>query len=268
MGFIKKVLTEKPSVLRLLHAETTSSQTARDPKVLHASDLTDDQKSFCPREFALMRRVGVRKKPKYINPSLRMTFDEGMDKQNRITNDYLRDYMVGPWSCVLCGSTEEWHVGPPADTGCKRGTHAWWYQEPVFTHPSGFSGSIDGLIAFNAKTIRPLEVKILKGDELLVLKAPMAEHRIRTRLYLRLIAESTNNPHRDSIDTSCAHLLYVMRGFGRVVDGVMTPFLEFTVSRDDTDTDHYIELAERASAGMPTGICGTALDKRAKNCKV
>jgi hypothetical protein len=267
--FLKKLTNKNHSVKELLLKSVGGSESARSPKELHASDLTRQDPTFCPREVALHRVENVPRKDQWVQHAMRVTWDEGRDKQWRVNNDYLRPYMVGPWHCTRCGDDVEWGGLPSAD-GCKspRGQHAWEYEEPVFHHPSGFSGSLDGLVRFSSAVIRPLEVKIIKGDDFKTLKAPLAEHRVRTQLYLRLVAESTH-PRTAEISTDCAHVLYIMRGHGaKDEEGTITPFKEFVVKRDDTVVDKYVWMSESIKAGMPEGTCASMMDPRAKKCLV
>jgi hypothetical protein len=242
--------------------------------VVHVSDLTNQNKKFCPREVVLARKFELPPATITVDPAMRITWDEGRDKQARVNNDYLREHMVGEWKCTNCGTKAVWGRVPKGLTGsCIRSFHAWRYVEPTFLHPSGFVGSLDGLVDFGLPKFRILEVKIIKADEFKQLKAPLAEHRIRTRLYLKLVAE-TGSLNAQTIDPNVAHVLYMMRGYGAKADtGRITPLKEFTVSRKDDEIQQYVAWAQTVKTStiqdvVPYGICPSAFTSRAAQCPV
>lgn len=103
---------------------------------------------------------------------------------------------------------------------------------------------------------------------------PLPEHRIRTSLYLKLVSDS-GSPYLNHINLHEARVLYVSRGFGKQhpVYKEILPFKEFVVERDDSLFQKPLILAKqvkvfRESGKIPSGICKTALDKRAKACEV
>jgi hypothetical protein len=278
---LKDRVLQAPKLKELLSKSVGGMEDARSVDELHASDLTRSDPEFCPREVVLMRLLGVTRKAQYVQESMRVTWDEGRDKQWRVNNVYLREYMVGGWKCVRCDERVEWGRDPEM-TGkgspeCHDGkAHRWEYVEPEFRHPSGFTGSIDGIVQFNSSKLRPLEIKIIKGESAIKssapdfrsLVAPLAEHRVRTQLYLRLIAESPDE-RTSTIDTSQAHVLYVMRGHGlKGEDGRISPFKDYVVKRDDPAVERYVRMAYAVSGDMPSGVCSSALCPRATKCPV
>lgn len=269
MKLSKSKLIPPLRVKDLLTKSVGGHEDARSVAQLHASDLTKQDPAYCPREVALMRLLSKRRPDQYVQHAMRVTWDEGRDKQWRINNDYLRSHMVGGWYCLRCDTSVAWGPVPP-DDGCTAplGKHRWEYEEPVFTHPSGFTGSLDGVVRFSPAKQRMLEVKIIKGDDFKELKAPLAEHRIRTQLYLRLIAESPD-PRTSQIDTSAGHVLYIMRGHGAKDEtGLISPFREYVVERNDAAVERYVRMAYATVGDMPEGICGSALCMRASRCPV
>jgi hypothetical protein len=267
MKLSKQRLTQAVRVKDLLAKNVGGAEDARSVHHLHASDLTKQDPAFCPREVALMRLLGVKRPAQYVQHAMRVTWDEGRDKQWRVNNDYLRSHMVGDWRCLRCDQTAEWSTYPSTE-GCALGGHRWEYEEPVFHHPSKFTGSIDGVVRFSPARQRMLEVKIIKGDDFKTLKAPLAEHRVRTQLYLRLIAESPD-ARTSQIDVSAGHVLYIMRGHGMKDEvGQISPFREFVVERNDAAVERYIRMAYAASGDMPEGICASAMGVRASKCPV
>jgi hypothetical protein len=65
----------------------------------------------------------------------------------------------------------------------------------------------------------------MKTEDFEKLKAPLAEHRIRTSLYMKLIAAS-GTPASLSIHPTLGKVLYISRGFGKKSDdhGHIIPF--------------------------------------------
>ena len=214
MKFLKAKLNQKFSVKELLLDRVGGAEPARSIAVLHASDLTKQLPEFCPREFWLHRKLDIKRPDQQVQHAMRVTWDEGRDKQWRLNNEYLRDVMWGNWKCLKCNGVVKWETYPEeVEEPCVKGKHLWEYEEPEFKHPSGFSGSLDGVIQFTPSKRRMLECKIMKGEDFKDLKAPLAEHRVRTQLYLRMLAEA-NSKVAATIDTSVGHILYWMRGHG------------------------------------------------------
>lgn len=276
MSFLKMLAKEKAtsSIRELIDLRVGGMEKPRSLKSLHASDLTKDH-DFCPREVALMELLGIKRKDSYIATNLRITFDEGRDKQYRLNNDYLRDVMVGHWKCASCGHTVTWSRAPKST--CPEGHPAsrYEYAEVAWRHKEhGVTGSTDALLSTGSVKLRMIEVKIMAQDQWVDLAAPLAEHRLRTNLYLRLIAESEQDGWAQEVDTDQATVLYWLRGFGRKTSsGSITPFKEFTVTRDDSQTDYLMARAAsfsryRTLGVIPDPICPTAKCKRAEGCVV
>lgn len=272
MKLLKSKISLPLSVKELLLENVGGMEPARSVNTLHASDLTKQEPVFCPREFYLHRVLDRKRADQRVAHAMRVTWDEGRDKQWRLNNVYLRDVMWGHWRCTKCDELAMWQLCPEDQhpTPCVKGAHRWEYEEVAFTHPSGFSGSLDGVVQFTPAKRRMLEVKIMKADDFKALKAPLAEHRIRTQLYLRTIAETTSNKSA-TIDTEVAHILYVMRGHGvleKVPGGQVSPFKEYQVKRDDAAVEKYVRMATALRDGVPEGVCTTALCARASACAV
>ena len=272
MNFVRKVAKNPFSVKELLHQEVGGYEQERDAHEVHASDLTREKPLFCPREVVLMRRLDIQKYKQAISFAMRLTFDEGADKQWRINNDYLRAHMVGRWRCTRCDRKSEFQVGPPNSEGYHCLRHNWEYIEPTLTHPVGITGSLDGLVQFVPSKIRMLEVKILKDEFFRKLVGAYAEHRLRTQLYLRMIAEGASFPVK--VDSEIGHVVYMMRGFGiKDVEHGFSPIKEYTVERNDAAVERYLEMALAIQKGVdpgqtPRGVCASLLDERAKSCRV
>lgn len=280
MSFLKRIAdqTESKLVIKdMLHARLGGSEPARGQSTIHASDLTKMNTqwgvAYCPREVRLREVVpDAPKRPdQFLQVPTHVTFNEGRDKQKRLNEDWLVDVMYGGWVCLACGEEHEFCRRPESSAGDH--LHVWEYVEPrIIDHYSKTSGGIDAVVDVGKKKLRIIEVKIMKAEEFKTLQAPLAEHRVRTKLYLRLIAGS-RQPFAKKIETDFAHVLYIMRGHGiKQEDGRISPFKEFVVERDDDEIQHYVGMAHaltlsRDQEGLyPAGICNTQMDERAKKC--
>ena len=273
-----KYLGKKDPVKSMLHAAVGGWEPRRQTKRLHASMLTSEQRAFCSREMRLLDVTGRAPGVDWVDTARRITYDDGWDKQNRISNVYLREHAVGQWQCQSCGTVSKFGTDPKKfQCGVPAARCRFLYQEPVFIHAlmPAMSGSVDLLVKPSNEKLRVVEIKIMSPKEFPTIKAPLSEHRTRTQVYLQLIAQS-NHPARKSIDTRKASILYCMRSHG-VKDeaGTMSPFKEFEVERaDHLVTAHFDDAATLTQARMdgdgyiPPRICETQKCQRAKKCPV
>lgn len=278
---IVQSLKKGVSIKHMIHGRLAGWEKPRSHDVLHASDLMKEQE-FCPREHAFLTLGVVKKKDQFVGTSLRITYDHGRDMEWRLRNDWLRDAMVGNWECTVCGHTHSFGKFPKVNCpscGYKR----WEYVEPRFTSKhSGISGGIDGLVDVGATKHRILEIKSIDKDEFKKLAAPLAEHKFRTALYLKL-AEESELPESDRVNSQEASILYVSKSFGfkdeslksaGISDSPFSPFKEFIVGRDDNLVATPVNKAYAYShwkkniddGGLPCGICHNGLTSRAQKC--
>ena len=265
----------------MIHSRLAGWEKPRAHGKIHASDLMKELE-FCPRELALMDLGLGKKKDNYVGTSLRITFDHGRDIEHRMRNDWLRDVAVGIWQCSTCNSRHP-TFGKEPKVSCKCGYKHWVYGEYRFkSEVSGVSGGLDIMLDVGQPKLRIVEIKTLDKDQFKALKAPLAEHKFRTSLYLRLAAES-NDEVSARVNTQEANLIYVSKSFGfkdealkeaGISDSPFSPFKEFTISRDDALSDTPLAKAEAVTAwrrdkdiGMPAGICHSALINRAQKCQ-
>jgi len=271
------------SIKRLLHERLANQVPIRSLTKLHASALTYAAHEFCPREYALSDLTHKNQGKEFIGTSQQYTFDLGNAIQDKFNNDWLVDRMVGDWECTSCNS-KECGAKKPKGHCDKNGINcSWRFIEPRFKSVHcGASAGIDALIDVGRSKLIVVECKTMDKDMFKKLEAPLSEHRIRTNLYLRLIAES-NHPLRDKIETKFGIVLYMAKAFGfkdtelkskfNLKDAAFSPFKDFTVKRDDAQTDHYVAKAKAVHdfrekvSGIPTGICPNSLCKRAQNCR-
>lgn len=272
------------SIKHMLHRELAGYEPPRDDSYIHASDLMKAGE-YCPREWALYDLGLAKKKGFFVGTSQAVTFAQGRDVERRIRNDWLRKYMVGNWSCEVCGHVHSFGKEPKGKCPKCGWGGRWEYLEPRVSDPvSGISGGIDGLVDVGGLGLRVLEIKIMAPDEHKSLAAPLAEHKFRTSLYLRL-ASAEGSMISDQIDQNEASILYVSRSFGfkdttlaenGIKDSPFSPFKEFAIKRDDALSDVAVSKAsaltmwrkwpEEQKSGGPCGVCTGAFTKRAQQC--
>lgn len=270
------------SIKMLLHARLAGYEEPRPHFPLRASDLLSSRGEFCPREHAFMDMGLAKKKAEFIGTALRMTFNHGRFMEEKIRNDYLADLVVGQWECAQCNCLHPTFGKRPTVSCTKCGAYKrWLYQEPRFADPvSGVSGGIDFLLDTGATKAMIVEIKTMAPDDFKVLAAPLAEHKWRTALYLKLASDSQWSAS-ERVNTNEARILYVTKSFGfkdetmkaaGLKDAPFSPFKEFTVKRDDTLLEVPLRKAivlkkwRDDQKGMPCGVCSNGLTKRAQSC--
>lgn len=284
VAFLKKMkaLQPKRGAKFFLHQYLSGFDPARSPAIIHASDLTKTgNDEFCPREQALYKLAGVKPKDRWLTTSERMTFQIGRDQERNLVN-WFGDMgrAVCHWKCVSCGTVTQYSLRPEKCPTC--GVRTFEPKEMRFTSAkSGASCGLDMTLALGKPKLKIHEIKTIDKDQFKDLKMALAEHRLRTNFYLRIVAES-DHPFASQIDTESAVILYVSKGGYGCADteagsnGLtekFTPFKEFDVERDDTATDYLGEKAKpyfdfrQKVAGIPSGICASALSGRAKACQ-
>lgn len=269
----------KVSIISMLKKNMAGWDEARPISVVHASDIT--KSTFCPRHWAFLDMTKKTPQGSFISTALRATFDLGHKTAEVLIEDWAKDFAVGNWKCDTCGKQRTMTVQPPKWCGMAVGIGPdsnlckWKYQEVTFVSQEyGVSGSIDVFFDLGALKLITTELKTYAADEFDKMVAPLPEHRIRTQLYLKLIADSTS-VYKDRINLHEARIFYTSRGFGRknVEHNEILPFREFTVQRDDEAPDLVKALTRakqikifREEGLMPGAICGSPADKTAKSC--
>lgn len=281
VSFLKKAKDFMPqrSVKFLLHQHLSGFDKARSLKTIHASELTKPE-GLCPRFYALADKTGFKGKDRWLTTSEAVTFGMGRDLERNVVNWFAdMGKAVCHWKCLSCGRVHEFQMRPPKCEVC--GVKKFEPKEVRFESAvTGASCGVDMLLALGEPKLRPVELKTMDKDEFKALKAPLAEHRWRTNLYLRIIAESDHS-WSNLVSSEIATVFYVSKGGYGCSDPDLakwglsdkfSPFKEFEVKRKDADTD---EIAFRSKvvtdfrkglAGMPCGICETAMSKRAQGC--
>ena len=193
------------------------------------------------------------------------------------------DATSGNWLCVGCGFTTTRCPRPAAciTPACK-GTLFTYGGMRVVSEKTGISCGIDLFAALPGRPkLIAVEIKSYDKEKFKALKMPLAEHRVRTSLYLRCLAESGEG-WSDVVEVDEADILYVSKGgYGYKTtaptqqwglrDRAWSPFKVFTITRDDSLTEEYVKWAlpvHKFNCGgeMPSGVCPHALATRAENC--
>lgn len=273
INYIKSALVSKEqqtpsySLIEALVRNLGRKYPERSHKTVHASGVTKDD--FCPRQYLLMDAHNVSAPDKFINAGLKATFDVG-EATAALVVKWMGQRAWGKWVSADGTNTIPFGTMPEGVYG-----KDWHYHEVKFMGSCAVSGSIDLIADLGHPKKRIVELKIMKVDDFDKLAAPLAEHRLRTQLYLHLIATS-ENPVRFLLDTDEAHILYVSRGFGKKNEdvGQIVPFKEFTVKRDDQAVAEYIERGNmvktcREQKTIPViKVCDNIMCPTAKKCPV
>ena len=278
----------KSPVKKLLHKSIAGWREERDHKIVHASSLTSQDTEFCPREYHLLDVLDKKQPDVFIGTALATTFDTGNALAKAITDVYLKDYAVGNWKCIRCDHVFEFSR-IPKECGC--GGENFEYLEVMFySQKFGFSSSLDLILDMpGEKLLRTVELKTMKADQFKTLVAPLAEHKIRTNLYMTAI-KTSDHPNKNEINLEVASILYVMKGFGvkdtsiqdmGIKDQNFSPYKEFQIDVDIKVTKPYLAKAKelkgyrdywnkhKKSKGLPPMLKECERNgKRANSCSV
>ncbi len=270
---------EEPSIKRMLHKRIPGKRAPRDYKIVHASDLTKEEE-FCPRQFALYDLTGKTPKDEWVGTSQQTTFDIGRMVQFLIREQWMGDAVVGHWACKRCNHMMMFQHRPKECTHCT-GDKFSYKEVALFSDELAIWGGLDMLVEVGEPKLRFTEIKIIDKDFWVSLKAPLAEHLWRTKLYLKLIATSTSDWAK-RINTDVAHILYKGRMFGKKDQDAIdvnykdkfSPFKEFIVERDDAALRGImakakeLKLFKEGVLHLPGRICKSGFDDRARFCRV
>lgn len=265
------------SLRDLLHGHINRKDEQRPPWNLHASDITKED-GFCGRYPLLMKMHNIPLPSQNVTTSMAVTWEWGRLVERRVIDWFAEMGLAhGDWLCehTGCGHTAAWRTKPPACGKC--GGKRFRYIEP--RAKSEWSGANSGLDMLVRMPGRPLlvftEIKSIDAEKFKELLAPIAEHRVRTMLSLRNIAES-DDPKLKEVDNQVAFTLYVSKGgYGTKtanVEGGFTPFREYQITRNDAAIEHYAKnaraayLALKGEGPMPDRLCKHYTDKKAQRC--
>jgi hypothetical protein len=282
MTFLKKQSASAPSksLKYLLHNYLSGPDDGRPFAVIHASDLTKEE-GLCPRAYALADVTKAKPHGSWLVTSEVVMYRMGHDQQDAVVNWFAdMGRAIGHWQCLACNHLHEFQKRPQKCVACD--SQAFRPKEVRFTSAiNGASCGIDMLAALGDTKLVPVEIKTMAAEQFKGLLAPLAEHRLRTNLYLRIIRESAHS-WSDQVNTSKAIVLYIQKGGYGCADPQLktwglheqfSPFKDYEIKRIDSETD---VLAARAkvvtdfragNVGMPVGLCSTAMSKRASTCQ-
>ena len=163
--------------------------------------------------------------------------------------NHLHEFQLRPWACAACG-VEGWpsrrrRSGSRAPSAARRA--------------ASISCSRLGEPKLRAIEIKTIDKDMFKDKHTKKeLVAPLAEHKLRTAFYLRIIAES-DHPWASMVSTDAATILYVSKGGYGCQDPTLktwglkeqfTPFKEFTIKRDDKMVES-LQPARQGHQGFP-----------------
>jgi hypothetical protein len=281
MTFLKKhdSTPQTSSVKYHLHQYFNGPEDGRPLTNVHASELTKPE-GFCPRLYALSDVTKRKPKPRWLTTSERLTFQMGRDQEKNIVNAFAdMGKAICHWECLFCGRLYQFTSRPIECDTC----HAKRFDPKEVRFESAISGAscgVDMLLALGEPKLRPVELKTMAADRFKSLKAPLAEHRLRTAMYLRIIKESAHS-WSNLVGTEKGTVVYVSKSAYGCADDTLkawgvkesySPFKEYDVTRADKETDPLLARAtvvkqfRAGQIGMPAGICTTSMGKRASTC--
>ena len=273
----------------MLHKHLRGPRPDRSIQKVHASDLieaSDGWKSveFCARQYALMQMLKVPRPDEFLDTSTRVTFRLGHLLSGAVVEWFAEmKATVGRWQCLGCGREHVFVPRPDACVQCE--ATRFRHREIFFQSPvSGIWGSVDLAVDFGNPKLTSVELKTIDKEKFKKLQAPLATHRWRTNLYLRLIEDAARADSRfEQFDVKKGKILYVSKGGYGCADPDLkkwglgdkfSPFREFDVERDDASTEKMYQTATQVwnfktgAGGMPEGICPSKTCERAAKCSV
>jgi len=265
-------------VKQLLHETLGRLYDSRDKKIIHASDITKDD--FCSREHYLYFKCNIDAGFEFVPTATQITWQYGRYIEDMVRNTWLRNYVIGDWECLICGTTNVQSFCYERDY-VSRCHHVLSYKEPVFTlKNTTFSGSIDMFLSIEEQTTA-IEIKTIDKDRFIKLKSPDVEHILRSQLYLYLIENSTH-VYKSAINTQFLKIIYFSKSFGvrdskikkyNPDDTLYSPIKEFMITRDDNAIAPILDKIRKYQKSvdtetLPERICGNISVERAKKCAV
>ncbi len=239
-------------------------------KHIHASDLTKED--FCPRKVCLVRKYKTKMPPQSIAKATQLTFDMGNHIADLVIHKWAAGKVIGDWKCQNCGTKLLWRKEPQHRCHC--GSKVWHYTEVRFKDETSWAaGGVDMFIELQPDRFTAVELKIMATEKFNDLVAPLAEHRLRTQLYLELIKHS-NHPQKSVIVPNHAKVFYVSRGHGKKNGSFgVVPFKEFDIYPDAEAVKPYrvdaVKIKYWEEKGvLPPRVCDFEICKQASQCPV
>lgn len=285
MKFLKKadLFEVVPPLSNILHNRLRVDDPPRSFKNMHASEFTREDPELCPRQLALMTKTLKKSGPKTLSTSESVTFDIGRKLQDSVAHWFAdMNATWGDWRCLGCNYMHEFTMRPKNCHEC--GAANFKPEEMRFkSKTAGLSCGLDLAVKLpGSSKLCPVEIKTIDKDQFKKLEMPLAEHRVRTTLYLRVIADDPSHPAAEMIDTTAARILYVSKGgYGCSQDWLkksllhdsFSPFKEYMVPRNDDMVEPYWAKGRQfydylTNGCMPSGVCPSSMSKRATKCVV
>lgn len=300
INFHKNPIKKGNGLREVLHRQLANdAEPGRPLERIHASDITYQDRPFCPRERAILIRDKKKPPTQRLSTSENITYGIGHWLEDKLIETFADAGMaIGDWKCNHCGTVYKF-CKRPWKCGTKTGGNVcghkhFSYVELRITSPmTGISCGIDLVLEMPGQAKHKMvEIKSMDKDVFKTLQAPLAEHGVRTKLYMRSAAEladCTDNAFNfvKMLDTESAFILYTTKGgYGTACDEVAnwnfwdsaySPFKDYLVQRDDKSLEPYIAKAveykvwyDNFKAGtalpIPGRICTSSIDKRSKQC--
>lgn len=279
--------TDAGTLREALHKHLRRVDLERPAVNLHASDVTREEAEFCPRAPTIKVRNKVPPSKREVITSMAVTWEWGRLVEQQVREWFAEMGMaVGDWECRHdpCGRMFTWQKRPKVCRGCG-GVAFKYHERRAISAVSGIGCGIDLLVDYGENLLRLVEVKSIDKEKFAELAMAKAEHKLRTQLYLRCMAES-DDPVWERVNRTRARVLYVTKGgFGvktpemgswSFADGGFSPFKEYVIDRDDAEVEYLVQRAMQARIGMSGGAIpdkiaackGGLASKRAQLCDV
>lgn len=258
------VPTKPVSIRELLHQHLRREDSRRHAYHLHASDITSDRQAFCAREAVLSYRLHLTPRTERVDTATAVTWDWGRRTEERV-REWFADMgrLVGDWQCrhAPCRKLFKWCTRPKQCPVCK-GESFQYEEHRAVSAVSGIGYGPDLFVNMDLPKLRHIEVKSIDKEKFKDLLMPLSEHRERTLLGLRCMAES-EDPAFQQVDTERADILYVSKGgYGTTApemahwafwDGKFSPFKTYAVLRNDAEVEDRVQTGKIAVAGLNGG---------------
>lgn len=271
------------NVVKMLLRETYRPNIKkRAGKYTHASELTSAD--YCPRKKHLIQHHNI-EELETIGSALQTTFDMGYATQDNVTNRWLRNHVWGHWECGRCGHLWKYQFKPKACDKCPEAQRElrqkFEYVEVLMrSEKLMMTGSVDFFVKPPASPYLWLcEHKIITPNMFKDLKAPLAEHSKRTRLYMAMTDLIPKSKLPNPLSNEGV-VLYTSRGYGTysqlpvsvgIDNSTYNPWKQFKVPRDDKQLVPMIDLAKDYANGSHetcTRICQSYAEGQKRRCVV
>lgn len=279
-------------ILWHIHKTAPSQRPPRAHNVVHASDL-DPARQWCPREPALLTLTGKTRPHEFVSTAQRMTWGMGYKGADLLMDLIPSKMQWGSWTCRACKHEHPLQYKPSACGNCGGSDRALRYVEVFLRDPiTEVVGSVDLFVDILGNGMKtPIEIKTEGNDSFKKRTKPEFDHEWRTMLYLWLI-DQTPQMKGKGLNAQEGRILYFTKeGWAdepkikewKMSDWPKSSVKEYFVQRNDDMIANALEQAgiyrtwrrgfdaglfAAHSIALPTGICMSIGQTRAKNCAV